>query len=73
MRKYGILVSIIVFLPSMLVAQFGGARPAGSENQTRATIFGGYSYLRNSSNGFNGWEGQGTFNFNRISSASQPT
>lgn len=65
MRKYGILVSIILFLPSMLAAQFGGARPAGSENQTRATIFGGYSYLRNNSNGFNGWEGQGTFNFNR--------
>jgi hypothetical protein len=65
MRKYGILVSIILFLPSMLAAQFGGARPAGSENQTRATIFGGYSYLHNNSNGFNGWEGQGTFNFNR--------
>ena len=43
------------------------------EQQTsapRATIFGGYSYLRNSSNGlsgngFNGWDGQGTFNFTR--------
>ena len=40
MHKYGILASIIVFLPSMLVAQIGRARPAGSENQTRATIFG---------------------------------
>jgi peptidoglycan-associated lipoprotein len=49
----------------MLVAQIGGARPAGSENETRATIFGGYSYLRNNSNGFGGWEGQGTVNFNR--------
>jgi hypothetical protein len=39
--------------------------PAGSENATRAVVFGGYSYLRNGSNGFNGWEGQGTFNFNR--------
>src|ERR1700681_3097546 len=65
MRKCRILASIMVFLPSMLVAQIGGARPAGSENETRATIFGGYSYLRNNSNGFNGWEGQGTFNFNR--------
>src|SRR6202047_4675647 len=65
MRKCVILTSIILFLPSMLVAQIGGARPAGSENGTRATIFGGYSYLRNNSNGFNGWEGQGTFNFNR--------
>jgi hypothetical protein len=65
MRKSAILVSIILFLPSMLVAQIGGARPAGSENETRATIFGGYSYLRNNANGFSGWEGQGTFNFNR--------
>jgi hypothetical protein len=33
--------------------------------ETRATIFGGYSYLRNASNGFGGWEGQGTFNLTR--------
>jgi peptidoglycan-associated lipoprotein len=59
------LTFTILFLPSMLLAQSGGVRPAGSENGTRATIFGGYSYLRNDSNGFNGWEGQGTFNFNR--------
>jgi len=65
MHKCGILASIMVFLPSMLVAQIGGARPAGSESETRATIFGGYSYLRNNSNGFSGWEGQGTFNLNR--------
>jgi hypothetical protein len=65
MRKCGILTSIVLFLPSMLVAQSGGARPAGSENGTRAAIFGGYSYLRNSNNGFNGWEAQGTFNFAR--------
>src|ERR1700704_1965308 len=65
MRKCVILTSIILFLPSMLVAQIGGARPAGNENETRATVFGGYSYLRNNTNGFNGWEGQGTFNFNR--------
>jgi hypothetical protein len=65
MRKCGILTFIILFLPSMLVSQIGGARPAGTENETRATIFGGYSYLRNNTNGFNGWEGQGTFNFNR--------
>jgi len=66
MRKSVILAFIISFLPSMLIAQIGsGARPAGSEIETRATIFGGYSYLRNNSNGFGGWEGQGTFNFNR--------
>jgi hypothetical protein len=28
-------------------------------------MFGGYSYLRNNSNGINGWQGQGTFNFTR--------
>jgi hypothetical protein len=66
MRKSVILAFIISFLPSMLIAQIGsGARPAGSEIDARATIFGGYSYLRNNSNGFGGWEGQGTFNFNR--------
>lgn len=65
MRKSKIVASIVLFLPSLLVAQISGARPAGSEYGTRATIFGGYSYLRNGSTGFNGWEGQGTFNFNR--------
>jgi hypothetical protein len=65
MRKCKIVASIVLFLPSLLVAQIGGARPAGSEYGTRATIFGGYSYLRNGSTGFNGWEAQGTFNFNR--------
>src|ERR1700682_2547598 len=65
MRKCVILRSIILFLPSMLVAQIGGARPAGTENETRATVFGGYSYLRNNNNSFNGWEGQGTLNLNR--------
>src|SRR5580765_5097586 len=65
MRKCRILASIVLFLPSVLVAQIGGAKPAGAENETRATVFGGYSYLRNDTNGFNGWEAQGTFNFNR--------
>jgi hypothetical protein len=65
MRKRRILASVVLFLPSILVAQIGGARPAGTEKETRATVFGGYSYLRNNTNGFNGWEAQGTFNFNR--------
>jgi len=65
MRKVGILLSIVLCLPLALAAQNGGAMPAGGEYGTRATVFGGYSYLRNGSNGFNGWEGQGTFNFNR--------
>ena len=65
MQKFGISMFIILCLPFALFAQSGGAMAAGSENATRATVFGGYSYLRNGSNGFNGWEGQGTFNFNR--------
>ena len=65
MRTCVMLMSVIVCLPTMLAAQIGGARPAGSELETRATIFGGYSYLRNASNGFGGWERQGTFNFTR--------
>ena len=65
MRKCGILMSIILSLPSVLMAQSRLPRAAVSENGTRATVFGGYSYLRNNSNGFSGWEGQGTFNFNR--------
>jgi hypothetical protein len=66
MRKWPILMYMIFLLPAFVVAQSSGARAAGSENATRATVFGGYSYLRNDTNGFNGWEGQGTFNFNRF-------
>jgi hypothetical protein len=65
MRTCVMLLSLIACLPTVLAAQIGGARPAGSEIETRATIFGGYSYLRNASNGFGGWEGQGTFNLTR--------
>lgn len=65
MRKRVICASFIFLLPIMLLAQSGSANPAYNERATRATIFGGYSYLRNNSNGFNGWDGQGTFNFNR--------
>ena len=65
MRTCVMLLSMIACLPTVLAAQIGGARPAGSEIETRATIFGGYSYLRNASNGFGGWEGQGTFNLTR--------
>jgi hypothetical protein len=60
-----VLMFIVVLSTSMLVAQVGGARPAASEIATHATIFGGYSYLRNGSNGFSGWEGQGTYSLIR--------
>src|SRR5207247_3379407 len=53
-----VLTSLIFLLPAVVAAQ--------EEAAPRATIFGGYSYLRNSgSSSFNGWEGQGTFNFSR--------
>jgi peptidoglycan-associated lipoprotein len=52
-------------LPATLLAQSSGANSAYSDAPSRGTVFGGYSYLRNNSNGFNGFEGQGTFNFSR--------
>ncbi len=56
MRMLVMLTSLILLLPAVVAAQ--------EEAAPKATIFGGYSYLRNSGNSsFNGWEGQGTFNF----------
>ena len=58
MRMFVTLMSIVFLLPVMAAAQ--------EETAPRVTMFGGYSYLRNGgSNSFNGWEGQGTFNFSR--------
>jgi hypothetical protein len=54
MRKL-VMLAALVLLPLAMVAQ----------DLTKAEIFGGYSYLRNSGNGFNGWDGQATFNFAR--------
>jgi hypothetical protein len=40
--------------------------PAVAQDETpKAAIFGGYSFLRNSGNNSQGWDGQATFNFNR--------
>jgi hypothetical protein len=65
MRKFLLLMSLDLLLPFMLMAQYGGARPAIALDDPRVTIFGGYSYVRNNSNGLNGGDVQGTFNFNR--------
>ena len=65
MRKLVISMSVILFLPAMLAGQSTEPRGAVEDNGGRATLFGGYNYLRNNSNGFNGWQGQGTFNFSR--------
>jgi hypothetical protein len=65
MRKFLLLMSLNLLLPFMLMAQYGGARPAIGLDDPRVTIFGGYSYFRNSGNGLNGGDVQGTFNVNR--------
>src|SRR4051812_34279048 len=49
----------IVFVPLLLVAQ------AVQPEYSKVEAFAGYTYLRNSGHGFNGWEGQFTYNFNR--------
>jgi opacity protein-like surface antigen len=55
MRKI-FLSALLLSIPMFLAAQ----------DAPHVEVFGGYSYLRNSSNNFNGWEGQASFNFNRF-------
>jgi hypothetical protein len=57
MRKLLIGIVVSLMLSSALVAQ--DAAP-------KATIYGGYAYLRNGGNHSNGWDGQATFNINRF-------
>ena len=73
MRLRAILASAILCLPIFGMAQ----SRESSEVPSRGMVYGGYSLLHannnlnfssdftNSSNNFNGWEGQGTFNFTR--------
>jgi len=74
MRLRAILASTILCLPIVGMAQSRDS----SEVPSRGTVYGGYSLLHanndlnnftsdftSSSNNFNGWEGQGTFNFIR--------
>jgi len=74
MRLRAILASTILCLPIVGMAQSHDS----SEVPSRGTVYGGYSLLHanndlnnftsdftSSSNNFNGWEGQGTFNFTR--------
>jgi hypothetical protein len=49
----------VVLLPLLLAAQ------TPQPGYSKVEAFAGYSYLRNSGNNFNGWEGQLTYNFNR--------
>ncbi|MBZ5504535.1 MAG: hypothetical protein LAO78_03510 [Acidobacteriia bacterium] len=57
MRRLVISICVFLCLPFMAMAQ------NSNDVATRGTIFGGYSLVRNNSNNFNGWNGQGTFNF----------
>ena len=73
MRLRAILASAILCLPMVGMAQ----SRESSEVPSRGTVYGGYSLLHannnlnfssdftSNSNNFNGWEGQGTFNFAR--------
>jgi len=64
-HEYRVFVCLVILLPAMLMAQSGSPSSAYNDAPSRGTLFGGYSYLRNNSNGFNGFDSQGTFNFNR--------
>src|SRR5438067_2451421 len=55
MRKIYVVVLVSLLVPVGAMCQ--------SENP-KATVFGGYSYLRNGGQGANGFDGQATFNFN---------
>src|SRR5437763_2122499 len=56
MRRFLVVLFVSLLLPGAVMAQ---------DETPKATIFGGYSLLRNGGNNSNGWDGQGTFNFNR--------
>lgn len=59
MRFRAIIFSTLVCLPLLSLAQERG------DVATHGTLFGGYSLNHNSSNNFNGWDAQGTFNLTR--------
>lgn len=50
----------------LLVCLLSAAGMLAQDETPKVTVFGGYSLLRNNGNNGNGWDGQGTFNFNRF-------
>lgn len=56
MQRFMLVLSVCLLLPGAMMAQ---------DETPKVTVFGGYSLLRNGGNNTNGWDGQGTFNFNR--------
>ena len=57
MKRFTLVLFVCLILPTVLLAQ---------DETPRVTMFGGYSLQRNGGNNTNGWDGQGTFNFNRF-------
>ena len=57
MKRFALVLFVCLLLPAVLLAQ---------DETPRLTVFGGYSLQRNGGNNTNGWDGQGTFNFNRF-------
>lgn len=57
MQRFTLVLFVCLLLPGVVLAQ---------DETPRVTVFGGYSLQRNGGNNTNGWDGQGTFNFNRF-------
>jgi len=57
MHKFLFMIFVSLLLPTAVVSQ--------QVETPKATVFGGYAYLRNGGNHTNGWDGQATFNLNR--------
>src|SRR3954469_10236253 len=56
---------VLFALASVVIFSLALAAQAPQPENPKVEAFAGYSYLRNSGNNFNGWEGQATWNFNR--------
>jgi hypothetical protein len=55
---------VLFAFASVVILSLALAAQAPQPENPKVEAFAGYSYLRNSGNGFNGWEGQLTYNFN---------
>jgi hypothetical protein len=56
MRKVFVVLCVSLIVPVAMMSQ---------DEVPKATVYGGYSFLRNGGHHSNGWNGQGTYNFNR--------
>ncbi len=64
MRRFGVVLLVSLSVPIAIAAQTMPTAGQGYEG-SRATVFGGFSLLKNGGNTPKGWDGQATFNFNR--------